>query len=106
MEVTFERHDDYPMLRVKFHSAWPNLDLEMHHSSTKLDKEGFDEFDSDAVWGDPNSPNEVVFTLTDETTVGTAQRLFSQHFPSTAFILRNGVSVDLHKSLADSNAPT
>lgn len=105
MEPTFYRHDNYPMLRLKFSAAWPNLALEMHHTSAKLDKEGWDEFDSDAAFASPDSPNQAVFTLSKETIVRDAARLFSENFGGTAFILRDGVSVEEQETLEYCNDP-
>ena len=101
--TVFYTHDGYAMLRHKFNSAWKNLSLELHHSSAKLQHEGYDEFDSDATFGDANSPNKIAFALTDETIVREAERLFSDYFGGEAIILRDGLSPENKESLGYCN---
>jgi hypothetical protein len=103
--TVFYTHDSYATLRHTFNSAWTNLSLELHHSSAKLQHEGYDEFDIDATFGDPNTPNEIAFTLSDETIVQTAMQLFSEHFGGEAVILRDGSSVENKESLGYCNNP-
>lgn len=103
--VIFYKNDNYSALRYTFNTAWPNLELELHHNSSKFDKEGYDELESDANLADPNSPNRAVFTLTDETLAGAAEKLFEGNFGVRAVILRDGLSIESRESLAYCNNP-
>ncbi|MEP6901424.1 MAG: hypothetical protein ABJA66_06710 [Actinomycetota bacterium] len=103
--TVFYKHDNYAAIRVTFNSRWPNLQLELHYNSGKFDKEGYDELESDASFADPGTPNAAVLTLTDETWAGEAEKLFEQSFGGRARILRDGVSVERHESLAYCNNP-
>ena len=104
--TVFYTHESYPMLRHKFNSAWTNLVLELHHSSAKFQHEGYDEFDSDTTFGDSGKPNEIAFTLNDETTARTAMQLFSKTYGGEAYILRDGgVSIEDKESLFYCNNP-
>ena len=93
------------MVQTKFNAKWPNLNLELHHCSSKLDKEGFDEFDHETTLCDLNSVREVALTLSNETIAATAMRLFGQSYGGRAFILRDRLSVEEKESLAYCNSP-
>lgn len=103
--TVFYTHDSYATLRHKFNAAWTNLELELHHWSAILQHEGRDEFDVDATFGDPHSPNEIAFALTDETTGRAAATLFSEQFGGEANILRDGGSIEDDEPLAYCNNP-
>jgi len=103
--TVFYTHDSYAILRRKFNSSWTNLQLELHHRSAKFQHEGYDEFDSDATFGDPNIPNKIAFTLTGETIVRTAAELFSEHFGGETYILRDGTSSENLETLRYCNNP-
>ena len=101
----FYKHDNYETLRRKFNGAWTNLHLELHDRGPKLDHEDRDEFADDATFADANTPNEVVFTLTDETIAETAVRLLEENCGGKVWILRDSFSVEAGETLEYCNNP-
>jgi|GEM_PF-6297878 len=104
-EATFYKHDNYAALKHTFNSAWPNLLLELHHLGNRLDKEGRDDFDEDAIFADVNGPNDIVLSLTNQTLAGEAIQILSKTFNGQAFILREYASVEEEETLEYCNDP-
>ncbi len=104
-KAIFYKNCTYAELCRTLSAAWPSLELELHHEGPKLDKEGWDYFDYDAILGDSTQPNDVAFWLTDETYAETAVRLFSDQYGGRAYINRGGYSVETRETIEYCNDP-
>ncbi len=80
MKVNFYKHDSYLEMRRKFTGAWANLRLELHEMSPRFYKEGEDEFETDTRFFSLETANELLFTLTGETIIAAARRLFAKSY--------------------------
>ena len=99
MQASFNNLETYAKIKQKFNSAWPNLTVQAHYSGHTLWKEGWDEFGNDALLSGDKNPGEILFVLSDDTTIDEATKLFLEHLGGEVFILSSVASVQKNETL-------